>query len=226
MYVALEPFVRRRWPVILVGWSRLLAGNYQDPLVGRDFLIGCVFGVLTALLHYLRFPLNLFYTLQLKPHTGNLTGGLGAFSLFSGSYRIIDHVLSTTILLIYVGLALGFILFLVRFLLRRTWIAVAVLMVLFSIAFTGAESSIISSIPILLSIALDIFIYFRFGLLALITSYIYFVLLVLFPITTQLSAFYFPIGLTGLALLLAIVLYAFYTSLGGRPIFGTPRLDD
>ena len=54
MYVALEPFVRRRWPVILVGWSRLLAGNYQDPLVGRDFLIGCVFGVLTALLHYLQ----------------------------------------------------------------------------------------------------------------------------------------------------------------------------
>ncbi len=41
LYVALEPWVRRRWPRVLVGWSRLLAGSFRDPLVGRDILIGC-----------------------------------------------------------------------------------------------------------------------------------------------------------------------------------------
>ena len=39
-YLALEPHVRRRWPSILVSWSRLIAGDVFDPLVARDVLIG------------------------------------------------------------------------------------------------------------------------------------------------------------------------------------------
>ena len=49
-YMALEPWVRRLWPETLVSWTRLLAGRFRDPLVGRDLLIGAVFGVLTKLL--------------------------------------------------------------------------------------------------------------------------------------------------------------------------------
>jgi serine/threonine-protein kinase len=41
MYLGFEPFVRRRWPRVLVGWSRLLSGNFRDPLAGRDLLVGC-----------------------------------------------------------------------------------------------------------------------------------------------------------------------------------------
>ena len=43
LYIALEPYVRRRWPATLVSWSRLLAGGFRDPLVGRDVLVGCLF---------------------------------------------------------------------------------------------------------------------------------------------------------------------------------------
>ena len=42
LYIALEPYVRRRWPATLVSWSRLLAGGFRDPLVGRDVLVGCL----------------------------------------------------------------------------------------------------------------------------------------------------------------------------------------
>ena len=56
MYIAFEPFVRRRWPGMLVGWNRLLAGGYRDPLVGRDLLAGCAAGVLVTLLGYFVFP--------------------------------------------------------------------------------------------------------------------------------------------------------------------------
>ena len=42
LYIALEPYVRRRWPATLVSWSRLLAGGFRDPLVGRDLLAGCL----------------------------------------------------------------------------------------------------------------------------------------------------------------------------------------
>jgi hypothetical protein len=41
MYMALEPVVRRRWPEVLVSWSRLLAGRLRDPLVGSHILMAC-----------------------------------------------------------------------------------------------------------------------------------------------------------------------------------------
>jgi serine/threonine-protein kinase len=44
MYVALEPQARRWWPESMVTWSRLLAGRWRDPLLGRDLLVGGVFG--------------------------------------------------------------------------------------------------------------------------------------------------------------------------------------
>jgi hypothetical protein len=40
LYLAAEPYVRRRWPEALVSWTRLLAGSWRDPLVGRDVLLG------------------------------------------------------------------------------------------------------------------------------------------------------------------------------------------
>ena len=44
VYLALEPHVRRRWPEVLISWSRLLAGRIRDPLVGRDVLVGLLIG--------------------------------------------------------------------------------------------------------------------------------------------------------------------------------------
>jgi hypothetical protein len=98
--------------------------------------------------------------------------------------------------------------------------------VLFIPYFTSGEPSPAPAILIALSIVIDIFVYFRYGLLMVVVSMSSALVLVLMPITVQPSAFYFKMGLTGLTLLLAFVIYAFRTSLGGRPIFGTPRLDE
>jgi hypothetical protein len=51
-YLAIEPHVRRRWPAVLVGWSRLLAGQFRDPLVGRELLIGVAIASLVAIVQY------------------------------------------------------------------------------------------------------------------------------------------------------------------------------
>ena len=40
LYLALEPYVRKFWPTTVISWSRLLAGEFRDPQVGRDVLIG------------------------------------------------------------------------------------------------------------------------------------------------------------------------------------------
>ena len=44
IYLALEPFVRKTSPMMLVTWSRLTSGRWRDPLVGRDLLIGTAVG--------------------------------------------------------------------------------------------------------------------------------------------------------------------------------------
>src|SRR5882757_4874472 len=44
-YLALEPWVRRKWPQTIISWSRLLSGQVRDPLVGRDTLFGVILGV-------------------------------------------------------------------------------------------------------------------------------------------------------------------------------------
>ena len=47
-----------------------------------------------------------------------------------------------------------------------------------------------------------------------------------FPITIHVSAWYSGIGYAGLALLLAMAIYGFHTSLGGQPMFGRASLED
>jgi predicted Ser/Thr protein kinase len=54
MYLAIEPFARRSWPTMLVGWSRALAGRLRDPVVGRDVAIGVLAGLTLTLLDLAR----------------------------------------------------------------------------------------------------------------------------------------------------------------------------
>ena len=46
-----QAVVRRRWPERIVSWTRLLAGRIQDPMVGRDILIGIAAGGLMVLIN-------------------------------------------------------------------------------------------------------------------------------------------------------------------------------
>ena len=45
LYIAVEPVIRRRWPDHLIAWSRLLAGDRRNPMIGRDLLIGMSAGL-------------------------------------------------------------------------------------------------------------------------------------------------------------------------------------
>jgi serine/threonine-protein kinase len=45
-YLGLEPYVRRFAPDSLVGWTRLIAGGWRDPVVGRDIAVGICVGLL------------------------------------------------------------------------------------------------------------------------------------------------------------------------------------
>jgi hypothetical protein len=51
-------------------------------------------------------------------------------------------------------------------------------------------------------------------------------ILVNFPLTTHGSAWYSGISLAGILLIAAMAFYGFYTSLGGRPVFGGAVLEE
>lgn len=85
-YVAIEPFVRRQWPRVLIGWSRLMAGEWRDPQVGREVFLGALLAVVASvpMVAAARFatqaggepPLNEFFHFRALGGVRELTGGL------------------------------------------------------------------------------------------------------------------------------------------------------
>jgi len=66
----------------------------------------------------------------------------------------------------------------------------------------------------------------RFGLLAVVAAGVFNDILGSFPLTTQMSSWYAGMSLAGILLMAAIAFYAFYTSLGGRPVLGGAVLQE
>ena len=116
--------------------------------------------------------------------------------------------------------------FLLRVLLRRDWIALALAFVLL-MGGSGPYYSLFPDLTLQAFVSVAcLFVLFRFGLLALASSLLFTAIFAGFPITTNLSAWYSGIGLAGLVLLLGLTIYAFHTSLGGQPLFGRASLED
>jgi hypothetical protein len=100
-YLGFEPFVRRLWPSILVGWSRVLNGRLRDPLIGHDALIGVAAGgtvaILTmVILTVLPYRLGLPGTMpQLTQFAGLAGTGSAALSVIGSINNAIQNCLIT-----------------------------------------------------------------------------------------------------------------------------------
>jgi len=222
LYIALEPSVRRRWPATLISWNRLLAGGFRDPLVGRDVLVGCLVGAFATVLSRLVWfvPSWLGYPPS-QPMTGPQLQFLGARTIIAGISRNMGISL-------FGALAFLFVLFLMRVLLRKDWAAAVAFVLFLSVMLAaGSQYVLVSLVSALILNGLAVFLIIRLGLLAEAAAFIFqFCLLENFPLTTQWSAWYAGISLAGILLMAAVVFYGFYTSLGGRPVFGRAVLEE
>ena len=127
---------------------------------------------------------------------------------------------------LFFALACLFVLFLLRILLRREWIAAATFVSIGTALHVLNSDSVLACFLAALVWGATYFILVRFGLLAATTTLLFSALLDYFPITPELSAWYSGIGLAGVVLMLAFAAYAFHTSLGGRPMFQAKLLED
>jgi serine/threonine-protein kinase len=206
LYIALEPYVRRRWPATLVSWSRLLAGGFRDRLVGRDVLIGCLFGVFLTLLSRVAWFVPAWLG---EPPTQPLSGPQ---LQFLRARPIIASILGGVFISLFAALAFLFVLFLFRALLRKDWAAAVafVLLTSFSIGspglFAGGSQSttaaVVNGLTLMIYNGAAVFLIIRFGLLAEgATFFFQLFLLENFPLTTQASAWYAEISLAGILLI-------------------------
>ena len=222
LYIALEPFVRRRWPERTISWNRLLAGEFRDPLVGRDILIGAVFGALLILNNYLAALLPGWLGLPPAiPFIDTGTKLLGLRYFVSGLTGLIFASF-------FIGFILLFVMLLLLIILRKSWLAALVAWLIMSavLALAFSENGSVSMIFGPTGAALYVVLLYRYGLLALLSSLFFFHLWVFFPITTEFSAWYAGDFVLALIMLVGLAAYGFYTSLGGQKVFRGQLLQD
>ena len=220
LYLALEPFVRRNDPHTLISWSRLLAGQVRDPLVGRDLLIGAVFGVLLTL-----FESADNFLLPLLGKLPPVPGILASESLL-GVRPALGSVLQYTWIFVLYSLLIFFLLFLVRLVVKKDWIAAIVIVFLGAATNTGGDYAIATFVAAAI-VWLSIYLVLRrFGLLTVIVGLVVQNVLVVFPVTSHFSRWYASGALAGIFAIAALAAYGFHTALAGKPVFGASVLDN
>jgi serine/threonine-protein kinase len=214
LYIALEPHVRRRWPRLIISWSRLMAGNFRDPMVGRDLLMGGLLG----LIHGACIPLGLLITrwggFEAPPIIT-----INAFTLGSPRRLLAVFLNSHLVSSVFIGFAFLFFLLLLYIILRKEWLAtlalflIALAIEVSAFAFGGPRLFWVASI--LVAATLTILIS-RFGLLATMVAQLFFFLSLAYPLTTDFSAWYAPSTIFALVIALGLSIYGFYISVGGK----------
>jgi serine/threonine protein kinase len=211
LYLALEPWVRRRWPQSIISWSRLLTGQFRDPLVGRDILFGAMLGVAWILIFQLRrIPLMHVGAPPEFYATEYLMGGreaLGAWLV-----RVPSAIIGT---LQFFFLLLG-----LKFVLRKDWIVAIVFVALFALPQAIGSSYLAVELPAQIVVyAVAVLIVFRFGLVPLACAIFTVDMLANVPFTTDLSAWYLTTSVLALLSVVALAGWGFYHSLGGERLW-------
>ena len=212
-YMALEPYVRRQMPELLISWSRLLAGKFRDPLIGRDLLAGSLLGSVVALGVHISNSL---------PYWHNIPGQTGIPSnplTLSSARDVLGYLLGSSLANgIFPALAIMFSFFLVRLLLRNYWLSVAVTGVMVLLTALGGENFVVEMPFVVLTTAIIMFALVRLGILGVAVSFFVLTLWTSWPITVDFSQWYSAQSLFMFAVFLALLFYGFRVALGNKPL--------
>ena len=211
LYLALEPWVRRRWPQTIISWSRLLSGQVRDPLVGRDILFGVMLGVVWILIFQLRsIPVMRLGGVPFLGNTDYLVGGRTALAAWMR--QVPSSILGT--------LQFFFLLFGLKFVLRKDWLAAMAFVALFAVPRGLQDSHPAIELPTLVLVySIAVLIVLRFGLIPLAVAIFTVDMVSNLPFSGDLSAWFMTNSLLALSSVVALAAWGFYHSLGGQPLW-------
>jgi len=207
-YMAIEPWVRRQWPKSIISWSRLLAGNWRDPVVGRDVLLGVVLGVVWILVFQIRYIPMMH--MGASPPLGSTETLLGGRMALGAWLRQWPQAIQTTLIFFLV-------LFGLKVLLRKEWIAAIVFVAIFAVPRGLSGSFMKIELPAeILVYAIALLIVIRFGLVPLVCAIFTIDLTINIPFSSDFSSWYMTTSILALLSVLVIAGWGFYHSLGGQ----------
>jgi len=217
LYLALEPYGRRFWPDGLIGWTRLLSGRVRDPRIGRELLVGAALGGLLMNLDLLRGVAP--YLIGRPPGVPALgtdvtaLGGIGGLAVSWAEQYYSSLQTALLVALLFVGL---------RLLVRRTWIAAAIGLILVTIAASNNVQP--GQVPWLYAacqlavIGLITFAIFNYGLLITTVMLVVDNIPTAVPIVTHGPSWAAVPGNLSLALVVGIAAFGFYAARAGQPL--------
>ncbi|HET7890139.1 MAG TPA: serine/threonine-protein kinase, partial [Candidatus Sulfotelmatobacter sp.] len=223
LYLAIEPWIRRKWPQAIISWTRLISGDLRDPLVGRDILFGVAFGTLWLVIFQLsNIPLA---RLGAAPQLIGLDYFLGGRQALGQWLMQIPSSIFGTLqfffLLLGLKMLLEFVFRQVRLKVERVdWIA-AVLFVGVFLAMRGLQSNHLAvDVPVILLVfGILALIVLRFGLVPLAVGAFTVDMLGNVPFSADFSAWFAGTSLLALLSVVALGGWGFYHSLGGEPLW-------
>jgi serine/threonine protein kinase len=215
LYIALEPFVRSRWPQTIISWSRALTGKWRDPLVGRDVLYGTILGLAWVVVFFVGYLINIHF--GDRPQLPDLIESTrGALAIWLG--RIIGGI--TSVLVFF------FVLVFLRALLRNRWAAAIVFVLLYSFFNTLSSNHPLIDGPIWAVIfGIAAFAMVRYGLIVLGTAVFTANILLNVPYTLDPSTWYAPLSTCMVLSVILMAVWGFYTALAGQKLLKADLFD-
>lgn len=211
LYMAIEPWARRQWPKTIISWTRLLAGNLRDPVVGRDILLGVALGVVWILVFQIRYIPMMH--MGASPGIGSTDALIGGRLALGSWVRQWPASIQTTLVFFLVLLGL-------KVLLRKEWIAAIVFVAIFAVPRGLSSTYMKVELPAqLLVYAIALLLVLRFGLVPLAVAIFTINLMSNVPFSSDFSAWYMPTSLVALLSVLVLAGWGFYHSLGGQSLW-------
>ena len=222
LYLAVEPYIRRFWPSTVVSWSRLMARQWRDPLVGRDVLFGVALGLTLYIIPLGSSVISRRLGFPLPPQFPALDELLGMRQLLA---QVGSHVFSGVLNALFDV----FTVVLLKIILRREWAAVAVAIGLFTLTSSrglgDAGSLAINLATLILFVSIVVLTVQRLGLLATVTLVVTQFIVGNGVLTFDMSRWFFTNSLLLLLIPTGLAIFGFYASRGGEPLLGRQLLD-
>jgi serine/threonine-protein kinase len=222
LYLALEPYVRRFWPTTLVSWSRMMSGQWRDPLLGRDVLFGIALGALINVAALASIYLSMRLGYARTPPLPDLRMLLGTDIVIA---RALGHVFEAVLNALFA--VFGMVLLKMIFKRERLAVGFAIgltLLVAMRGIFDGG-APLINGIVVLLIVTTVVFTIQKLGLVATVMLFLTNEMMSSAAVTLDSSRWFFGNSVLIVAIPVALACYAFYVSRGGEPLLGRRLLD-